>query len=316
MKNSNFDICDQQGKNFSTRKINDDRLALNKHGFLEIDKKPSVQELQDYYAMRYYQTECSNYRQTYPEDELEFVRKKIEQKKYLIDQLGYCNKNASLLDVGCGEGFVLQWFHQQGYSVRGLDFSDVGVLAMNPDVAPLVETGDVFEALQNLIRSKQQFDIIWLQNVLEHVLEPVELLRSLRSLVPEKGVMLITVPNDGTELQESLFKQGAISRRFWIAPPDHLSYFNVDTLGQVIQATGWQCLDMIGDFPIDMFLLHPGSNYVNDSTKGSAAHRARIQMELMIAARGHQAATDYFRATAAIGIGRSLTAIVTPSTSF
>ena len=296
-----------------TRYVDDDRLAVNDLGYLEISDKPSEKELQDYYAANYYQNERGNYRQSYTDDELNFFTQKIAQKHFLIDQLGFYNKEVSLLDVGCGEGFVLQWFHKKGHRVQGLDFSDTGVLSMNREVAPFVEIGDVFRSLQRLIDAQQRFDVIWLQHVLEHVLKPVELLRSLNRLVSTNGVVLITVPNDGTDLQESLFKQGALSRRFWIAPPDHLNYFNVDTLKRILHATDWECLDVISDFPIDLFLTHPGSNYVENSNKGPAAHRARVQLELMIAARGHQAATDYFRASAAVGIGRNLTAVVTSS---
>ncbi len=298
-----------------TRLIDDDRLVLNNLGFHEISDKPTVQELQNYYAERYYQKENGNYRQSYPIEELAFIDQKIAQKHYLIQQMGYCTEGATLLDVGCGEGFVMQWFHRQGHRVQGLDFSDAGVLAMNSDVAQYVETGDVFQSLQSRIESGERYDVIWLQHVLEHVLEPVELLSSLSPLMSDRGVMLITVPNDGNELQETLFQEGAVSRRSWIAPPDHLSYFNAESLERVVLATGWQCLDMISDFPIDLFLLHPGSNYVENAEQGPAAHRARIQLELMIAARGHQAAANYFRATAAVGIGRNLTAIVTPSTA-
>jgi hypothetical protein len=37
------------------------------------------------------------------------------------------------------------------------------------------------------------------------------------------------VPNDGSEYQEGLLRDGLIDRRFWIAIPDHMSYFTSDS---------------------------------------------------------------------------------------
>lgn len=295
--------------------FDDKRLIRHELGFLEVREKPSVAELENYYAQRYYQEEKGAYSQSYSDNELACLDHKIAQKHFLIEQAGYARAGASLLDVGCGEGFVMKWFHDRGHPVLGFDFSDAGVTSMNPSLSEHLQTGDVFQALERKISSGEQYDVIWLQHVLEHVLEPLELLQSLNSLVSEQGVMLLTVPNDGSELQETLFNEGAISRRSWIALPDHMSYFTAESLTKTLDATGWRCIDMIGDFPIDLFLTHPDSNYVDHPEKGPAAHRAKIQMELMVAARGHKAATDWFRASAAVGIGRNLTAVVVPANS-
>ena len=293
--------------------FSDERLTRHDLGFLEVREKPTVEELETFYAERYYQEERGNYRQEYPADELAYMDYKIAQKHHLIQQAGYAKPCASLLDVGCGEGFVMKWFHDKGHPVLGLDFSDAGVESMNPSVKDLVQTGDVFQAIDTKVDAGEQYDILWLQHVLEHVLDPLHLLQSLTSLVSENGVMLITVPNDGSELQEMLFARGDVDKRSWIALPDHMSYFTAESLRTTVEATGWQCIDMISDFPVDLFLLHEGSNYVKDPTQGRAAHQAKIQMELMLARRGHEVANNWFRASAAAGIGRSLTAVVVPS---
>ena len=68
--------------------------------------------------------------------------------------------------------------------------------------------------------------------------------------------------------------------------------------------------DLIGDFSIDLYLLHTGSNYVDDRDNGKVAHDARLQIELQIGQYGHEAATGCFRASAGAGLGRSLTAIL------
>ena len=67
---------------------------------------------------------------------------------------------------------------------------------------------------QKLSENEEKFDLIWLGNVLEHVLDPVDLLLKLRRLVTPLSIVIVTVPNDGNEYQEMLLEEGAIAIRF------------------------------------------------------------------------------------------------------
>lgn len=224
------------------------------------------------------------------------------------------NEPGRLLDVGCGEGFVLAHFAAQDWTVAGIDYSHSGVDALNPEVSAYVEFGDLFALLQNRIQAGECHDVVWCSNVLEHVLDPLGLLGSLREVVAEDGLLVVTVPNDGGAYHEDLFARGAVSRRFWITIPDHLSYFTADSLAAAAAATGWDCLEINADFPIDWFLAHEGSNYVEDRSQGSAAHLARLYLERVIGAAGIQAANRFYSALAGVGLGRNITAYLRPAT--
>jgi SAM-dependent methyltransferase len=187
---------------------------------------------------------------------------------------------------------------------------------MNPRLRDKTAVGDVFELLDERITSGSRYQLVWLSNVLEHVLDPVALMRSLRRLVTEDGVLVVTVPNDGSPLQESLLENGDIRERFWIAIPDHLSYFDAESLRRVGAHTGWRCRKILADFPVDIFLLHPGSNYAVDRAQGEAAHRARVRLELLLDEAGHDRVNAFYAAMAAVGLGRQLTAFLTPVASF
>ncbi|MEX1153173.1 class I SAM-dependent methyltransferase [Parvibaculum sp.] len=293
--------------------MNDSRLRRHRLGFLEAAEKPTPEELQRYYAEQYYQAERGNYRKSYPQAERDYLNLKIAQKAALVMELRAGQGPGTMLDVGCGEGFALAWFQERGWQVEGLDHSVAGVESMHPGMLPHVEAGDVFERLRQRITEGRRFDLVWLTHVLEHVLDPVALLTDLRSLVSPAGVLVVTVPNDGSAYQESLFRQGEIQERFWIALPDHLAYFTLENLRQTAEATGWSCRDIVGDFPIDFFLMHEGSNYVKDRSKGPAAHRARIGFELLLGEFGHERVNEFYRALAHVGLGRSLTAFLTPA---
>lgn len=294
----------------------DARVRRHELGFLELVNKPNKQELADYYAKNYYQNESANYRKNYSELEMAVISLRVSQRARQISLLrarGGGAVTGSLLDVGCGEGFVLDHFSKLGWKVAGLDFSKAGVEQMNPNCLHYVEQGDVFELLEAKIRKSHKYDLVWLGNVLEHVLEPIELLQQLRQLVSNDGLLCVTVPNDGNAYHESLYKDDLVPERWWIAIPDHISYFTQDSLKQTVKATGWECLSIQADFPVDWFLANESANYIVDKSRGPAAHRARLMLEYQIGQAGPDKANRFYESLAEVGLGRNITAYLRPT---
>lgn len=288
----------------------DPRLQRNADDFLEAREKPSPEELARYYADQYYQQEQSGFRKSYPEIELKALRSRIAMRADHAISFLSDNSGTSLLDVGCGEGFVLAHFRALGWQTLGMDYSIDGVSRMNPDEVETVVAGDIYQHLDAARVAGQRFNIIWLGNVLEHVLDPHDLLRTVADLMEPKGVAVVTVPNDGSKYQQHLIDTGKVDHAYWVALPDHLSYFTYESLLKIAAQTGWFARDVLADFPIDLFLSHPGSNYVRDRVNGPAAHQARLELELLIAERGQEATTRFYSAMARVGLGRDLTAFL------
>lgn len=293
----------------------DQRLKQHELGYWEIIAKPSTTELEAYYANKYYQEGKGSYELAYGEDELAYFQAKLEQRwhalKSLLPPQGV-GASRSMLDVGCGEGHALAFFRGHGWNVRGLDFSSAGVDSKNPACRDALVVGDVFEHLRKEIDSGRKYDVVWLQNVLEHVLDPIELLGSLRQLVGEAGVAVVTVPNDCSIVQQAALKHGHIDSAFWVLPPDHLSYFDSHSLDAIASHTGWDVATILGDFPVDWLLFHPGSNYVRDKSQGKGVHHARIQIENLIHAQPIEASVEFWAAAGRLGIGRNITAFLRP----
>ena len=98
-----------------------------------------------------------------------------------------------LLDVGCGVGTISLELQKRGFDVYGLDFSSVaiekarekGINAMKCDVD---KDGIPFE--------DNCFDVVWAGDVVEHVFDPVFLLKEMSRVLKPTGKVLITTPND------------------------------------------------------------------------------------------------------------------------
>ncbi len=301
-----------------------DTLRLNEFGFYEIKHKPTLAALRDYYAQRYYQENLTTYQAAYPPEELEHIEGKLRLRHWVLEDLRRAHAatepksaplptSGSFLDIGCGEGWALAYFQRQGWEVLGLDFSSYSLEKFHPALRGRLRTGDLYEELQKLAAAGQQYEVLWLDNVLEHVLDPADLLRRCRALVKPDGVLVVDVPNDFSALQQHLLASGQIDRPFWVVLPDHLSYFNPAGLRNLAAATGWTTTKVIGDQPIDLNLLNPDTNYVMNREAGKAAHRARLEQDnFLLRTASLPAVAAYYEALAAVGLGRSIVAFLQP----
>ena len=290
-----------------------DTLRLNEFGFYEIKDKPTPAELSDYYAKRYYQENLTTYQPEYPAEELEHIEGKLRLRHWVLAQLRESKGPGSFLDIGSGEGWALDYFQRQGWDVLGLDFSSFSLEKFHPQLREHLRTGDLYEGVQQLVADGRQFDVLWLDNVLEHVLEPAALLRLCRQLVRPDGMLMVDVPNDFSALQQHLLTSGQIDRHFWVVLPDHLSYFNQTGLRNLAKATGWHVAKVIGDQPIDLNLLNPTTNYVMDRTAGKGAHQTRLaQDNFLLRTAPLPAVAAYYEALAGVGLGRSIVAFLQP----
>ena len=292
------------------------RKSVTPEGWITVDPKPSADALAAFYRDLYYQDAAQrskSYQDSYDEEEIPHKRLMAELRLHAI---AACRDGAGqdgaprLLDVGCGEGFFLSAAADRGWEVTGIDFNRYAVETFNPHLAQRVRTGNAHELLANLHAAEERFDACVLNNVLEHVLDPSALLADLRTIIAAGGVTAITVPNDYSALQLLALDRGDIEHEFWFTPPQHLHYFNVETCRQFMEFHDLEILDVFCSFPIDFFLLHPGSNYVRDRRQGKAAHRAQIALDLLMARQGMDNFHKLAQAMAACGVGRTITIVV------
>jgi 2-polyprenyl-3-methyl-5-hydroxy-6-metoxy-1,4-benzoquinol methylase len=95
-----------------------------------------------------------------------------------------------LLDVGCGSGEALEVYRRLGWRVGGIEISQQAGAACREKGLD-VHQGTVFDAPF----STQGFDVILLSHVIEHVLDPVAVLRRVAEFLAPQGKIVVTTPN-------------------------------------------------------------------------------------------------------------------------
>lgn len=282
-------------------------LRQTEHGYYEIHPKPSLQELKEHYEKKYYQEGCGSYQAHYEEHELHYLTSEAKLAEITVER--YANCQRSLLDIGCGEGYFSQVFLSQGWEVTCCDFSESGINQHNPSLAPHFIQGDIFNILETMSSEGKDFGLLNLDNVLEHVIDPVGLLHQMRELMSAESVARIEVPNDFSAFQELLVDKG-LTNVTWIHPLEHLSYFNSASLKRLLESAGFELLSLQADFPIEQFLVNPNSNYYKDRSLGRSAHETRMLCTSYLVERGAEHYIDYCEAAAKLDYGRQLIAYV------
>ena len=144
------------------------------------------------------------------------------------------------------------------------------------------------------------FHGIVLVNVLEHVPDPAQVIRMCKLILAPDGLVCVRVPNDFSEIQSAAARELG-SEEWWVVAPDHINYFDFDSLRALLARLGLEVVHAQGDFPMELFLLM-GFDYVADAAIGGQCHRRRCAFEAAIPAALRR---RIYRSLAEAGVGRN-----------
>lgn len=280
-------------------------LVKNQWGFYQYKNQPSESSLQEYYRDKYYQEGRGSYQVAYSSEEIKWLRFRAEVIMKNCQEL-LPRDGLTVLDVGCGEGWLMDAFHKAGHTVSGIDYSSAGIHKFHPHLESHLFQGDIYKHLDDLRGERVTYDILTCCNVVEHVLDPFALVQKLKHLIKNDGVLVIMVPNDFSALHEYLMANKHIDKSWWLCYPDHLSYFNKDGMAEFMNASGFKIDIISGDNPIDLNLMNDNSNYVKDPSRGKATHQFRVRSDNFLASIDQDKLIQIYKLLGSMGVGRNL----------
>lgn len=191
-------------------------------GFIQLGAHPTEESIKSTYSDDYFKKIKYHFDSA--------AKREQERRVNLMKECGVAH-GADVLDVGCATGdFIL--LARNYFSIWGIDISEQAVQTAkerNPDVAArIIAMGH--ENFENLDR---RFDAITLWDVIEHLDDPVGVVRKLTGKLERTGVLFISSPNIGAMIAR-------IMKRHWafMTPPEHIGYFSRETVKRLLAACG------------------------------------------------------------------------------
>lgn len=146
-------------------------------------------------------------------------------------QLGSSVQNWRLMEVGCGSGVLLQTAIARGWQANALEYSaELAAVARRANPGSAITVADASQYTDGTA----DYDAVMALDVLEHVLDPAQLLLNCGSLLKPGGLLLLQTPNTRS-LRHRL--QGAA----WEMrdPAQHLHLFSPAGLRALLSRTGF-----------------------------------------------------------------------------
>lgn len=197
-------------------------------------------------------------------------------------------------------------FKHHGLSVLGLDFSKEGIERFHPHLLPFFEQGNIYELLEEKVQIKSKFDFLILANVVEHVRDPIRLLEKIKKIIHLNSILVVVAPNDFSPLHKLLLEYKKITKKFWLCYPDHLSYFNKESMSNLLCDLGFKIHSVVADNPVDLNLLNDNSNYIEDTSKGKNIHFFRVKSDIFLGSLNPDKLLQIYELLGSMGVGRDL----------
>tara|TARA_A100001388_G_scaffold230923_1_gene183111 strand:+ start:542 stop:1513 length:972 start_codon:yes stop_codon:yes gene_type:complete len=158
--------------------------------------------------------------------------------------------SGSVLDIGTGTGAFLKFLKENfNYNLYGTEFADevledlVSIVGKKEKIFHKIKLEDIdFNGLD--------FEIITMWGVLEHVYNPLAVLKKISSIISSKGVMLALVPN----LNSRALKILGITTPT-LDPRGHIHYFTDQSINKAAALAGMKVIDKFGELPV-IDLMH------------------------------------------------------------
>lgn len=149
---------------------------------------------------------------------------------------------ARLLDVGCGNGAFLEVAKQLGYEAHGIDISTSGVEICR-------RRGLSAEVCRVEDHHPEPYDVVTLWDVIEHLPDPMAMLRESQRLLRPGGVVFFKTPMLGRETFW-LAKHSPHLQGFLLGMPGHVQFFGSVTPERALSRAGFERIHAESTGPI------------------------------------------------------------------
>jgi len=146
----------------------------------------------------------------------------------------HINVQQSILDVGCALGGFLDYISDKGFSeLAGVDMTQTYVEQAKLKNRYRIESGNA----QSLPFNNQTFDVIVMEQVLEHLFTPGNAFQEARRVLKNDGIFCIGVPDAARYADYFFFDY------YWLLLREHIQHFDIAHLVLLGNQAGFELLE-------------------------------------------------------------------------
>jgi 2-polyprenyl-3-methyl-5-hydroxy-6-metoxy-1,4-benzoquinol methylase len=142
----------------------------------------------------------------------------------------FTHAKGKVLEIGCSNGTMLDIFAKDGWETWGVEPSENAEYAID-------KGHKVMQTVFEKVNFQTKFDLIIMNHTLEHIENPLVVLKKAYDLLEKDGIILIDVPNF-----DSLSSN--ISGKYWqhLLPLEHNFQFTKESLTKLFEKTGFKVI--------------------------------------------------------------------------
>jgi 2-polyprenyl-3-methyl-5-hydroxy-6-metoxy-1,4-benzoquinol methylase len=161
----------------------------------------------------------------------------------LLDKI----KNQYILDLGCGNGYLVNYLLNKGYNAYGTDASEKGIEIAKKNHADRFFVQDLSVETLPVELQKVPFDTIISTEVIEHLYNPEAFIGFCKNQLKPGGELIITTPYHGylKNLTLSIFnKWDRHMNPLWLG--GHIKLWSRKTLTRALNNSGFEVISFAG----------------------------------------------------------------------
>jgi SAM-dependent methyltransferase len=169
-------------------------------------------------------------------DDVDFLDHRF---KAALDLLAGGRPPARLIEIGTGAGFFLKAAHRAGFDTYGLELStEASEYARDRLGLRVLQT-----AAEDMPFEAGYFDAAAMFEVIEHLRDPLRVVRAAHRALKPGGVFVVSTPNLGALSRLMLGGEWAV-----LSPAEHLYYFTETTLRAMLQKAGFRSVRFVREY--------------------------------------------------------------------
>lgn len=152
----------------------------------------------------------------------------------------------TILDIGCGQGAFLKLVKEQtGAETWGIEVV-IEVAKKAKNNIDKILTGKVEDVLNSI--PDDYFDCITFNDILEHLLEPSDVLKMIKPKLSDKGIIIASIPNVRyfSNLYELFIKKDWEYKDAGILDSTHLRFFTQKSMKRMFEEADYNLIKQEG----------------------------------------------------------------------